>query len=341
MEIRLEKFGKNSDGKEVINYVVQQENFKVEILNYGCTIKSIFTPDKDGKMENIVLGFDKFEDYAKNPPSYFGCVVGRIAGRTKNGILEINGDLYQLTKNNGNNNLHGGSKGLHNRVWESSSEIIDGKAVLTFKTTSPHLEEGFPGNVEFTVKYIIGKNSITLEYLGEPDRPTYMNLTNHVFFNLSGDRKRDILEQNLNFNATGYYAVDNEIMPVKFVKEDEIFKKGQDFNLKNALESAHEQIAIVGNGYDHPFTLSKDDEIDGYAEDTVSGRRVEFETDQPVVVFYSGNFTHTVSSYGQYAGFCLETQDYADIANVVPEKMKIYTHTAPYTQKTTYFFKNI
>lgn len=341
MKINVEKFGVTINNEVVLMYTVEGLNLKVEFLNYGCTIKSLYTSDKLGLMENIVLGFDTFSQYENEKPSYFGCVVGRIAGRTKNGILEVNGDLYQLTQNNGKQNLHGGIKGLHNRVWESSSEIKDGKAVITFKTKSPHLEEGFPGNVEFTVKYIVSDDSITIEYLGIPDRETYLNLTNHVYFNLSGNRKRDILNQEFNFNALGYYAVDKDILPVKLIKEDEIFKNGKNFTLAKALESGHEQISIVGNGYDHPFVLSKNEKIDGFAEDTVSGRRVEFVTDQPVVVLYSGNFVDTVSDYGKYTGFCLETQDYADIKNIEPEKMKIYSATKVYSQKTTYSFSLI
>lgn len=341
MKIEVEKFGVTKDNEEVLMYTVEGLKIKAEFLNYGCTIKSLDTPDKLGLMENIVLGFDTFSQYENEKPSYFGCVVGRIAGRTKNGILEINGDMYQLTQNNGKHNLHGGIYGLHNRVWESSSEIKEGKAVITFKTKSNHMEEGFPGDVDFTVKYIVDNDSITIEYLGIPDRETYMNLTNHVFFNLSGNRKRDILNQEFNFNGLGYYVVDKDILPVKLIKEDEIFKSGKNFTLVKALESNHQQISIVGNGYDHPFVLSKTESIDGFAEDKLSGRRVEFVTDQPVVVLYSGNFVDTVSDYGKYAGFCLETQDYADIKNIVPEKMKIYSATKVYSQKTIYSFKNI
>lgn len=338
MKINVEKFGVTKNNEEVLMYTVEGLKIKAEFLNYGCTIKSLYTPDKLGVMENIVLGFDEFSHYDKIKPSYFGCIVGRIAGRTKNGILQINGDLYQLTQNDGSNNLHGGIKGLHNRVWESSSETKEGKAIITFKTKSPHLEEGFPGDVEFTVKYIVDNDSITIEYLGVPDRETYMNLTNHVYFNLSGNRKRDILNQEFNFNALGYYAVDKETLPVKLIKEDEIFKNGQNFTVGKALESGHQQISIVGNGYDHPFVLAKNKDIDGFAEDKISGRRVEFGTDQPVVVLYSGNFVDTVSDYGKYAGFCLETQDYPDIKNIAPDKMKSYSALRVYSQKTTYRF---
>lgn len=341
MNISIEDFGKSRKGERVLNYIIDTGFYKLEILNFGCTIKSLKYPDKEGIIEDVVLGFDKIEDYDKDIPSYFGCIVGRIAGRTKNGILKIENKNYELTKNDGNNNLHGGINGLHNRVWESSYENYGDKIELIFKTYSNHLEEGFPGNVEFIVKYIVEKESLTLDYLGIPDRDTYMNLTNHVFFNLSGNRKRDIKNQILNFNALGYYAVDDEILPIKFLEKDEIFENGKEFTLKSALESFHEQIIKVGNGYDHPFVLSKKATIDGYTRDIESGRKIEFKTDQPVVVLYTGNFTNTISPYGIYAGLCLETQDYADIGSIKEKKMNIYSPTNHYKQLTTYYFKVI
>lgn len=339
MKTNKEIFGKTKQGEEVIKYTVEFPKLKAEFLNYGCTIKSLYTPDKNGKMENIVLGFDTFENYEKEPPCYFGCVVGRIAGRTQNGILDIKGDLYQLTQNNGRNNLHGGKKGLHNRVWESKIEELDNKAIIIFKTFSPHLEEGFPGDLDIIVKYIVDENSVSIEYEGIPDRDTYLSLTNHVYFNLSGDFERDILEQNLNFNAKGYYAVDEETLPIKLIEKDEIFVPKENFNLGKALTLNHEQIKIVGNGYDHPFLLEKNSQLDGYAEDTVSGRRVEFVTDQPIAVFYTGNNLNLErDGFKKHSGFCLETQDYPDVKNIAPEKMVIYSKIKPYMQKTKFIF---
>lgn len=339
MKIQSKVFGQTKNNEEVILYTIETSKIKIEILNYGCVIKSLYTPNRDGKMENIVLGFDNLSDYEKDNTPYFGAIVGRIAGRTKNGILEINGEIYQLTQNDGTNNLHGGLKGLHNRVWESSYESVDDKVVLSFKTICPHLEDGYPGTVDILVKYIVNEDSITIEYQGKPDRPTYMNLTNHVYFNLSGNFKENIYEQELKFNALGYYSVDRNTLPVKLITEDEIFNKDKGIFLGKARETNSEQLKIVGNGYDHPFLLSKEKDIDGYVVDEKSGRRIEFITDQPIVVFYTGNYLEGVSNYPKHYGFCLETQDYPDIANLCPENMKIYSTENIYTQKTTYLFK--
>lgn len=340
MKIEKEFFGITKKGQEVTKYTVDFPRLKAEFIDYGCTIRAIYTPDKNGNMENIVLGYNELAPYEVEPPCYFGCVVGRIAGRTQNGILDIKGNKYQLTQNNGRNNLHGGLNGLHNRVWKSFVEESEGKAVITFKTFSPHLEEGFPGDLTITVKYIVDENSISIEYEGIPDRDTYLSLTNHVFFNLSGNMKRTVHNQNLNFNAKGYYAVDKEILPIKLIEEDEIFASNRNFSLGEALKLGHEQIEVVGNGYDHPFVLRKDKEIDGFASDTESGRKVEFTTDQPVVVLYTGNFIDAATPYERYSGFCLETQDYPDIWNLIPEKMTIFSKDKPYIQKTKYIFSS-
>lgn len=338
MKTNKEIFGKTKQGEEVIKYTVEFPKLKAEFLNYGCTIKSLYTPDKNGKMENIVLGFDTFEKYEKEPPCYFGCIVGRIAGRTQNGILDIKGDLYQLTQNNGRNNLHGGKKGLHNRVWESKIEELDNKAIIVFKTFSPHLEEGFPGDLDITVKYIVDENSISIEYEGIPDRDTYLSLTNHVYFNLSGDsKKKNLNTHSFTINSKGYFAVNKEILPIKLIEKDPIFTNKID--LKKSLKSNHEQIEIVGNGYDHPFLLEKTSEIDGYVEESESGRRMEFVTDQPIAVFYTGNNLNLErDGFKKHSGFCLETQDYPDVKNIAPEKMVIYSKIKPYMQKTKFIF---
>ncbi len=338
MKIKAEKFGITKNNEEVLVYTIEGLNIKAEFLNYGCTIKSLYMPNKLGVMENIVLGFEDLSYYDKEETSYFGCIVGRTAGRTKNGLLEINDDIYQLQKNNGKNNLHGGINGLHKKVWKSSYEVIQDKAIITFTTISPHMEEGFPGEVEFTIKYIIQDHSLTLEYIGIPDRDTYINLTNHIYFNLSGNFNKEIYSHEFFLNSCGYFAVDNETLPIEFIENDDSFTSKKPILLDIILKSNHKQMEIVGNGYDHAFELTKDSLIDGYIEETFSGRRVDFKTDQPVVVFYTGNNLDGIDGLKKHTGFCLETQDYPDIKNIKPNKMKIYNKQNHYTQTTIYKF---
>jgi aldose 1-epimerase len=342
MNIYKENFGKTKFGEEVTKYIVEFSKLKVEVLDYGCTIKALYTPNREGELENIVLGFDSIKDYEKEPTGYLGAVVGRIAGRTEDGVLEINGIKYQLAKNNGRNNLHGGINAFHNRIWESKIEEIENKVIITFRTFSPHLEEGFPSDLYVTVKYIIEENSITIEYEGIPEEETYLTLTNHVYFNLSGNFKTDILRHQFNLNAKGIYYVDKETLPTFLVEKSEIFTPKEKFSLEKSLSLNNEQMEIVGNGYDHPFLLSKEISfIDGEVENTESGRKIEFVTDQPIVVLYTGNYLDTASNYKKNMGFCLETQDYPNIKKLIPEKMSIYSKNNIYKQKTTYKFLNI
>jgi len=339
MKISENLFGKTKKNEDVLMYTIEDEEFKVEVLNYGCIIKSIYIPDKNGKVENILLNFDKIEDYENDLDGYIGCIVGRVAGRIKNGVLNIGTDKYNLIKNNGNNNLHGGPRGLHNKVWESQAKLEDDKAILIFKYTSPHMEGGFPGEIQFTIKYIIQNKSLTIDYEGIPDRETYLNLTNHMYFNLTGNNKESIENHQIIINALGYYEVDSEIIPTKFVEESDIFPKNKFIILKNSLKSHNEQMKIVGGGYDHAFLLDKSKEVCVSVSEEKSGRRIKMYTDQDVVVFYTGNHLNKIKNQTKYGGFCLEAQDYPDIYNLAPKKMKIYSHKNIYTQKTKYIFE--
>lgn len=338
MEIYCEKFGTTAKGEEIIKYNIIGSKIKVEVLNYGCTVKSLYTPNKYGVLENIVLGFETLEEYEVENTPYFGCVIGRVAGRTKNARLKIRDKDYQLTKNNGANNLHGGFEGLHRRVWQSSYILEEQSITLIFKLKSMHLEEGFPGEVDFIIKYIVEENALSIIYEGFPDRETFLNLTNHMYFNLSGNCKENILKEEVKINALGYYEVNEEILPQKLVEKDEIFSPDNVVILEKSLKTNSKQIEIVGGGYDHPFLLSKQEKIDGYAVDKKSGRKLEFITDQPIVIFYTGNFLEESSNYKKHSGFCLEAQDYPDIANLSPKNMKIYSSQNLYTQKTSYIF---
>lgn len=338
MKIECEKFGVTKNQEDVLNYIITTQNMKLEVLNYGCIIKSLYTQNKNGTLKNVVLGFEDLKNYEENNTPYFGCVVGRTAGRIKNGLLKIGNEEYQLPKNDGNNTLHGGINGLNKKVWESHAILLKNKIILNFKLSSPHMEEGFPGAVEFTVKYIIRNNSITIEYLGVPDRDTYMSLTNHTYFNLSGNFEENILQQEIKLNAEGYYSINKETLPLKLITEDEIFSPNKSIYLKDSLEKNSEQISL-GGGYDHPFLLSKKYDIDGYAVDKNSGIKLTVKTDQPVIVLYTGNYLASQTNYKKHGGFCLEAQDYPDIANLYPTKMKIYSPKNPYFQKTIYTFE--
>ncbi|MCQ8211036.1 galactose mutarotase [Cetobacterium somerae] len=346
MKIEKVKFSETKDKKTVYSYKLINSKIEIEILNYGGIIKSINFPDRNGKKENIVLSYDNLESYTKDV-TYFGCITGRVAGRIKNGILKINEENYQLELNNNKNNLHGGFNALNNKVWDVVSEEIGNdflKIVMCYR--SPHMENNFPANVEFTVSYTLRESTLEIDYIGVPDRETYINLTNHTYFNLSGDAKRDILDQKIFIFANEYISVDEEIIPVEILPVmDSVFDLTKGRKFKEIFNSQENQIKIVGNGIDHGFILDKKHIKKCRCEDIESGRILEIETDQPVVVLYTGNYLENTDVLAsdikphKYYGFCLETQDYPDIKNLIEEKMEIYNSSNPYIQKTKYSFK--
>lgn len=341
-----EEWGITKHGEQVYRYTLKNQFAEIKVLNYGGVIQEIKTPDKDGKFENIVLGFDDIQGYEERSP-HFGAIVGRTAGRIKRGKLTINGTLYQLETNNCGNNLHGYPEFYGQKIWDAEVFTEEGKAVLILKRTSPHMEAGYPGKIDFTVKYILENNKLTLEYEGIPDRDTYMSLTNHTYFNLSGDYKEDIGNQIITLSSDEYLEVDNETLPVKIsLTDDTIFdlRKGRMF--KEFFTSEDPQAVIVNHGIDHPFVLSHKNKFDAECIDKKSGRTLKMVTDQPAVVIYTGNWLDEVGIISKntrcrnHFGFCLETQDYPDVLNFIPEKGRIYTAEKKYYQKTAFIFND-
>lgn len=347
--IEKKQFGVTKKGEKVYLYTLKNEFIEVEILNFGGTIRKIFTPDKNGKMENIVLGFDDIRDYEKKIGIHFGAIVGRNAGRIKDGELIINGIKYQLEKNNGGNNLHGYPDFFAEKVWnvETFEEGEDIGLILT--RVSPHLESNFPGEVKFKVKYTLRENKLMIEYEGKPDRDTYINLTNHSYFNLSGNLKKNIDEQKITLCCDKYIKVDEKTLPVEVsdVKGTIMdLRSGRKF--KEIFDSKDEQIKIVGSGIDHPFIFNEvENGIVAKLEDEESGRVLKVMTDQPVGVIYTGNYVHEAETLSDgikasdHLGVCIETQDYPDVLKFLQKKGKIYNKMNDYSQKTTFIFENL
>ena len=332
MKISTYEFGKTSKGEIVYLYNLKNELVDVEILSLGGIIKSIKTADNNGVFENIVLGYNNLKDYEKNE-YFYGCITGRVAGRTKDGVLKISNKIYQLEKNNGHNNLHGGPNGLNTKIWFGELKSEGEKGILTLKYKSPHLENGFPGEVDFEVRYILENNTLKIEYHGKSDRETYINLTNHTYFNLSGNNKEDIKENLLKVNADSYGWVDVNTLPLKLEDKDTFMEFEKFVKLKKILELNHEQIKIVGDGIDHPFQLSKKDEYDIELKDDKNGRKIKVKSSEPVAVIYTGNFLSK-----KHNGICFEMQDYPDIFNFMPEKSKFYDENKEYNTCTLFTF---
>ncbi len=344
MEIRKKKFGSLKTGEEVYKYILQNDKLEVGILNYGGIITEIYMEDLGGNRENIVLGYDNILDYEEKSP-HFGAITGRTAGRISGAKFEIDGETYNLTKNNGENNLHGGDNALDKRIWDVK-EILNG-IELSYK--SLHLEEGYPGEVDFKVKYTLVGDILEIEYLGVSDRKTIINLTNHSYFNLSGDCKEDILEHKLKIDSDFIVLLDKEgcpygdILDVSRTPFDfRRWKKiGEDIGVDN-------QYLRGVKGYDHPYILNKKRDKPRISLcHEKSGRRLDIVTNQRVVVFYSSNFLeggHGILSSGVEArerlGVCLETQDIPNNINVENFRSEIYSKDKNYVEKTQYIFTN-
>lgn len=346
MKITKEKWGITAKNEEVYLYRLENEFLEVEVLNYGGIIRKIITCDKNNNCENIVLNLESIKDYEGRSP-YFGAIVGRNAGRIKNGYLKIDGNEYKLSKNSGENNIHGGIDNFSHKIWKVKEINEKNRFGLELSLKSFDLEEGFPGNVEVKVEYLLEKNEFLLNYYATTDKPTYINLTNHSYFNLSGNFKRDILDEELILNCRQFIAVDNDTLPVEILNvEKSAFDFTKPKKLKEALYADESQIKIVGGGLDHPFIIDKTRDIPcAILKDRENGRVLEVYTDQEAVIIYSGNYLYEVGNLNKeiicqkHMGICFETQNYADALNFIPDRAIITTPENPYIQKTKYVFK--
>jgi aldose 1-epimerase len=346
MYINKKPFG-YIDYKEVLNYeFTTNSGFKVEISPFGATIVNVESEDKNGKFESVCLGFDQVEDYLKHASSYFGCIVGRVAGRIENGEFTLDGAKYSLALNNKPNTLHGGIKGFNQKLFHVKDIILhDEEASIVLTYTSLDNEENFPGNLSLEVTYVIKDHSLTLDIKATTDKTTIVDITNHVGFNLSGNVKDSIANHLLSIDAD-YYSPLNENYIPKTLKDvtNTVFDFRKPKYIKEALTSNDEQI-IKGKGIDHPFRLNHTSKPDITLYDPSSGRLLEINTTQVAVVAYSGNYLNEkLTMRNKQKGFknamiCLETQSLPNAINNPLFPSIILNKNDVYHQTTTYNFK--
>ena len=315
-------FGRIPDGGAVDIYTLTNAGgLEVRATNYGAIITSIRVPDRTGRSGDVVLGFDNLDGYLERHP-FFGAVVGRYGNRIARGEFTLDGRTYKLATNNGPNHLHGGNKGFDKYVW-NAEPLASGVA---FSRTSQDGEEGYPGNLEVRVTYTLtDKNELVVEYRATTDKPTPLNLTQHSYFNLSGDASGDILGHELTIAADRYTPVDStliptgELAPVQGTPFD--FRKPTAIGAR--INEPHEQLKH-GQGYDHNWVLNRNGASPGFAArlvDPKSGRTMDVSTTEPGLQFYTGNFLDGTLTgkggrvYQRRAGLCLETQHYPDSPN--------------------------
>jgi len=333
----------SSDNKEVDLYTLTNKNgVQVKISNYGGTVTSWMVPDKNGIKGNILLGFDSLSGY-KTPPPYFGALIGRYGNRIAKGKFSIDGKAYQLATNDGPNHLHGGVKGFDKVVWEAAT-VADSVSALILTYTSKDGEEGYPGNLKVSVKYTLtDEDELTMEYNAETDKATPINLTQHNYYNLTGDASKNILDHVLILDADHYTPVDSTLIPTGEIKA----VKGTPFDFTAATKIGA-RINSVKGGYDHNWVLNRKDssslQMVATLVDSASGRKLDVATTEPGIQFYSGNFldgklkTTDGKVIYKHDGLCLETQHFPNSPNQVTFPTTILLPRQKYHSLTKYRF---
>ncbi len=332
------------DGKEVNLYtLVNKKGDSVTITNYGGTVTSFDVPDKNGNRSSVIIGFDSLQSYLQKPP-YFGALIGRYGNRIGNAKFTLDNKTYKLNANDGKNTLHGGLKGFDKEVWDASipADTIP-SLLLTYESNDG--EEGFPGNLTVQVTYTLtDDDGLRIEYNAETDKPTPVNLTNHSYFNLSGDVNNSILDETLWINADKYTPVDSSLIPTGEIKA----VKGTPFDFTTPKKIGRDIDSVKG-GYDHNFVLNRKDSssLQKVVElsDSISGRTMEVYTTQPGLQFYTGNFldgtfrNHGGNPITKHSALCLETQHFPDSPNQPNFPSTILKPGEKYHEVTVYKIK--
>lgn len=320
-----QRFEKTIDGKKTDLYILKNKNnVQAAFTNYGGRLVSLLVPDKNGKLTDVVVGFDDVDKYVKSTEPYFGATIGRFGNRIANGKFSLDGKEYKLFANNGPNTLHGGKKGFQDVVWDATQP--DSQTVV-FTYLAKDMEEGFPGNLNVKVTYsLTDDNSIKMDYQATTGKNTIVNLTNHAFFNLNGEGSGTILGHLVQINASTYTPVDSTLIP--FGKMEPVAGTPFDFTKATAIgariDSKNEQLKN-GGGYDHNFVLNSELENGFHHAAKVVGDKsgivMDILTQEPGLQFYSGNFMKSKNTFknGSKDDFrtaiALETQHFPDSPN--------------------------
>lgn len=324
--MNMRVFGKTKDGRQVDLYTLTNQNgMEASIMTYGGIVVSLKTRDRNGRLDDIVLGFNDFDTYLK-PPPYFGAIIGRYGNRIGGARFSIGGVEYKLPANDGPNTLHGGVKGFDKVLWKAR-DVSDAAAQrLELTYLSKDGEEGFPGNLSTTVVYsLTANNELRIDYSATTDKDTVVNLTNHSYFNLAGPAGGDILGHELTLFADRFTPVDKNLIPTGELRPVEgtplDFRKATPIGAR--IHQDDEQLKL-GGGYDHNFVLNSGGGALALAArvyEPTTGRIMEVFTTEPGIQFYTGNFLDGSFTgvggkiYARRTGFCLETQHFPDSPN--------------------------
>lgn len=336
-------FGTLPDGTKVEMFTLMNAHGAIaKVITYGATLTELWMPDRAGKMDDVVLGFDSLQGYLGKHP-WFGATVGRVANRIAKGKFTLDGKEYSLEVNDPPNNLHSGSNDLSRVVWKAEQSRDGDFSAVRFTYISPDGDEGFPGTLSTSVTYrLTNANELKLEYSAMSDKATPVNMTNHSYFNLGGGN--DILEETLYLAAESYTPVDSALIPTGQIAP----VKGTPFDFTHSV-AIGSRIAGMGEkpgGYDHNFVLGEPGKrkLAARVVDPMSGRQMEVWTTEPGIQFYSGNFLDGTLRgkrgvvYRKHSALCLETQHYPDSVNHPTFPSVIVRPGQTYRTETTYKF---
>jgi aldose 1-epimerase len=352
VQVKKQAFGKMADGQAIDLYTLTNKNgMEASIINYGGALVTLKTPDRNGKLDDVVLGFDTLDGYLKTNP-YFGALIGRYGNRIGKASFTLEGVLYKLPANDGPNTLHGGLKGFDKVVWQARdvSDAQSPRLELTY--LSKDGEEGFPGNLSVTVVYsLTANNELRIDYTATTDKATVVNLTNHSYFNLAGQGQGDILGHELTLNADRFTPVDKVLIPTGELRSVE----GTPFDFRKPvaigarINQDDEQLKF-GRGYDHNFVLNSGGgslSLAARVHEPKTGRVMEVLTTEPGIQFYSGNFLDGTAigkggkPYPLRSGFCLETQHFPDSPNKPKFPSTVLKPGEKYQTTTIYRFSAV
>ena len=324
----------NYNGQEIYAYTLS-DGISVTISQLGATVIELLAPDKNGNMVDVALGMTNPQDTVSPKGDYMGCVVGRCGNRIAKGKFTLDGVDYTLDCNNGQNHLHGGFDGFHKKVYD----VTVGENCITMYATSKHLDQGYPHQVDYCVKYTVVGKTLCIQYFGESDGTTLFNPTNHTYFNLNGQHDGSILDNVLQIFADTYLEIDQTLLPQA---QANVAGTPFDFRTPKAIgqdiDTDHIQLQN-GSGYDHNFCLNGNHCAHAYSIKT--GITLDCYTDMPGVQFYSGNFlcgNLGKAIYPKRSGFCLETQFWPDAINHDNFRNPILKKGEKFYSQTKYVF---
>ncbi len=330
---------------EVLTYELQNDGgMIVKITNIGATIMSIYAADKNGKFEDVVLGFDDPKKYLDetylNDSFFLGATIGRFANRIKDGKFTIDSKVYDLEINNGPNHLHGGTGSYHTKFWASEGFESDSRVGVKMSYVSPHMENGYPGELTVNVVFTLtNNNELQINYQAKTDKKTVLNLTNHSYFNLAA--KGNIFDTFVLMQADKYTPKDETNIPYGDIES--VKGTALDFTIEHKIG---ERVHMYEDGYDHNLVINGvqgELRLAAEAWDVESGRKMEFYTTEPGFQFYTGhylngNYERNGLTFSSYAGFCFEAQHYPDSPNHASFPTTLLKPGETYSQTTVYKF---